>query len=349
MGKAAQVVSEPASTRAPAPRLLRELLRDVSRSFYLTLRILPKPVRDQIGLAYLLARATDTIADTGAVPVEKRISALGDLRRRILAPAMEPIELPQLQTQQTSPAERTLLERINEALTLLFQFAPPDRELIQRVLSVISEGQELDLLRFGNASKEHIVALNSDAELHDYTFRVAGCVGEFWTRICVAHLAPKPRVSTEVLVERGIRFGKGLQLVNILRDIPADLANGRCYLPQPALQIVRLLPQDLLNPANEPKLRPVYGEWINTAEAHLQVAWQYVLDLPRSWWRVRLACAWPVLIGLRTLHLLKMGNVLNPDTRIKVSRSEIKRIVLRSVMAYPLAARWERLPASLRV
>jgi farnesyl-diphosphate farnesyltransferase len=329
-------------------RLLRELLRDVSRSFYLTLRILPGPVREQIGLAYLLARATDTIADTGAVPVDKRISALGDLRRRILAPTMQPIELLELQAQQSSQAERTLLERINEALTILFRFAPPDRELIQRVLAVISEGQELDLLRFGSASKEKIAALNSDAELHDYTYRVAGCVGEFWTRMCVAHLDPKPTVPAERMIENGIRFGKGLQLVNILRDIPADLANGRCYLPSPALQIVGLSPNDLLNPQNELKLRPVYNEWVRTAEDHLAVAWQYVLDLPRSWWRVRLACAWPVLIGLRTLDLLKTGNVLNPDMRIKVSRSEIKRIVRKSVLAFPFSRQWERLPTTSR-
>jgi len=330
--------------RVASEPLLKDLLRDVSRSFYLTLRILPEPVRPQIGLAYLLARATDTIADTGAVPVEQRIAALGDLRRRILAPTMERIEWPELRAHQSSPAERTLLERINEALALLFQFAPPDRELIQRVLSIISEGQELDLLRFGRASRENIAALNSDEELHDYTYRVAGCVGEFWTRICVAHLRPKPGVETEILLERGIRFGRGLQLVNILRDIPEDLANGRCYLPWPALRIIGLEPTDLLNPANEPKLRPVYNEWLKSAEGHLATAWQYVLELPRSWWRVRLACAWPVLIGFRTLDLLKTGNVLNPDTRLKVSRREIKSILWRSIVRYPSERAWARLP-----
>jgi len=35
-------------------------------------------------LAYLLARATDTIADTGLVPAEQRLAALAALRERIL-------------------------------------------------------------------------------------------------------------------------------------------------------------------------------------------------------------------------------------------------------------------------
>jgi phytoene/squalene synthetase len=38
--------------------------QSVSRSFYLTIRFLPRPLREPVGLAYLLARATDTIADT---------------------------------------------------------------------------------------------------------------------------------------------------------------------------------------------------------------------------------------------------------------------------------------------
>jgi len=60
--------------------LIGPLLRDVSRSFYLTLRVLPKEIRPQVSLAYLLARATDTIADTKAVPRAKRVFALQQLR-----------------------------------------------------------------------------------------------------------------------------------------------------------------------------------------------------------------------------------------------------------------------------
>ena len=68
----------------PQKELLSGVLRDVSRSFYLTLHLLPGPVRTQIGLAYLLARTTDTIADTELVPLEQRLQCLQDLRERIL-------------------------------------------------------------------------------------------------------------------------------------------------------------------------------------------------------------------------------------------------------------------------
>ena len=48
---------------AAATRRLDPLLKSVSRSFHLTLRVLPAAIRPQIGLAYLLARATDTVAE----------------------------------------------------------------------------------------------------------------------------------------------------------------------------------------------------------------------------------------------------------------------------------------------
>ena len=40
------------------------LLESTSRSFYPTLKYLPKKIRGQIGLLYLLARVADTIADS---------------------------------------------------------------------------------------------------------------------------------------------------------------------------------------------------------------------------------------------------------------------------------------------
>jgi farnesyl-diphosphate farnesyltransferase len=333
------------NSSANAEYLLNDLLRDVSRSFFITLRLLPGAVRHQIGLAYLLARATDTVADTGAISVEKRLATLQLLREQITSPLPQKIDLGEVRTQQTSDGEKILLERINDALALLRELSPNDRHLVQKVLQTITSGQELDLQRFGNASVTNIIELNNFAELDDYTYRVAGCVGEFWTRICVAHLSPKPAVPVEELIDRGVRFGKGLQLVNILRDLPADLRLGRCYIPREMLERAWLRAEDLLDPANEQRLRPANNELLGVAEEHLKVAWSYVLALPRSWVRLRLACALPVLIGVKTLNKLRTANVLNPDTRIKVSRAEVKQIMRETVLFYPLGSVWKNLPA----
>jgi farnesyl-diphosphate farnesyltransferase len=52
------------------------LLRSVSRSFYLSIRLLPVQLREPVALAYLLARATDSVADTPGISVPVRIETL---------------------------------------------------------------------------------------------------------------------------------------------------------------------------------------------------------------------------------------------------------------------------------
>jgi farnesyl-diphosphate farnesyltransferase len=323
--------------------ILTSLLKEVSRSFYLTLRALPGAIRPQISLAYLLARTTDTIADTGIVSLEQRLRSLADLREHILGRGRAPLDFGELARHQGPPAERVLLERCDETVAILDQFSPADRELAREVLGTIISGQELDLRRFAGATEGHIISLTTQTELEDYTYRVAGCVGEFWTKMCQAHLFPRAALDERFLLENGTRFGKGLQLVNILRDLPVDLRQGRCYLPADALTGAGLAPAELLEPENEGKFQPLYQVYLAQAEAHLAAGWSYTNALPLGCVRVRLACAWPVLIGMKTLAKLRQGNILDPRKPIKISRLEVKNLLLRSILYYPFPAVWRGL------
>ena len=60
--------------------LLEDLLKQVSRSFYLTVAVMPKAVRKPIGVAYLFARAADTITDTDLIDRSRRLLFLKQLR-----------------------------------------------------------------------------------------------------------------------------------------------------------------------------------------------------------------------------------------------------------------------------
>lgn len=348
--------------------LLTGLLKQVSRSFYLTLRVLPRAVRSQIGLAYLLARTTDTIADTEIIPLAKRLTALGRLRSRIFGQSEARLDFGELAQQQGLPAERVLLERVEDSLALLNTLSPEDLELVRKVIDIITGGQELDLMRFGKSvistgaengsvgagrdsvqgvtgptAVGKIPALQKDAELDNYTYRVAGCVGEFWTKMCRAHLFPDAQLDDAQLLADGVRFGKGLQLVNILRDLPRDLKAGRCYIPVERLARVQLRPEDLLRPETEQKFRPVYDELLELAEGHLAAGWTYTNSIPTNQWRVRLACAWPILIGVRTLELLRKGNPLEPAHRIKVSRADVRSVLWRTIIRVPFPASFRKL------
>jgi farnesyl-diphosphate farnesyltransferase len=327
----------------PMNASLRNLLKPTSRSFYLTLRVLPRAVRPQIGLAYLLARTTDTIADTEIVPAAKRLQALQHLRDRILGQGNSALDFTELARHQGLPAERSLLDRCDGSLALLRDLSPADLQRVRKVLQTIISGQQLDLQRFADASAATLFALHNEAELDDYTYRVAGCVGEFWTTLCRAHLFPGEILNDTELLAQGVRFGKGLQLVNILRDLPADLRKGRCYLPADKLAAIGLQPLDLLQTGNESRFRPLYEHYLDLAEANLAAGWAYTNTLPRSQVRVRLGCAWPVLIGLETIRRLRTASVLDPNGRVKIRRSDVRRIVLRSVLRYPCPNAWRQL------
>ena len=325
--------------------LLTRLLKQVSRSFYLTLRVLPRNIRPQIGLAYLLARTTDTIADTEILPMAERLDALQQLRERIMGQSSAPLNFSELAQQQGLPAERVLLEKIEAGLAILASFSADDQKLIRDVLVTITSGQELDLRRFGGSAtgNKKIISLETAVELDDYTYRVAGCVGEFWTQMCRTHLFPHAQLDEKQLIADGIRFGKGLQLVNILRDLPADLKNGRCYLPTQKLGAAKLTPETLLSPANEQKFLPLFHEHLDQAEAHLAAGWRYTNTLPFGQFRVRLACAWPILIGVRTIEKLRAAKVIELQQRVKLSRGEVRGILFRSLAASPVPAAWRTL------
>lgn len=315
--------------------LIGPLLKDVSRSFYLTLRVLPSSLRLPISLAYLLARATDTIADTKLVSRPVRRECLGALKEMILShvshSGLDKIHRSMPASMQ-QPAERILLEKLGDCLRLLADCGEEDREEIRKVLTTIIHGQDLDLERFGESVRE-LRPLQTAAELDEYTYLVAGCVGEFWTRLCLMHL-DKLSWDADKMIATGIHFGKGLQLTNILRDIPGDLRQGRCYLPFEELKPLGLFPTDLLEGSNFEKVRPVYETWRRKGLGYLEEGWSYTMSYPGAHWRLRLACAWPVLIGFQTLHRLgsPQANPLDSSKRIKVSRGEVRSILFGSLI-----------------
>ena len=202
---------------------MKTILRSVSRSFYLTVRFLPCPLREPVSLAYLLARATDTMADTVTIPAAIRLTTLRDFARVIagemdFSAIAEPLR--DFATQQNNRHERTLIENLRECIDWLVKVDPADRDDIRGVLRTIVRGQELDVRRFGDPAA--VTSLRTGAELDEYTYLVAGCVGDFWTKLGFRHFSNFASRPPNEMTELGIGYGKGLQLINVLRDRGAD-------------------------------------------------------------------------------------------------------------------------------
>ena len=302
------------------------LLRPVSRSFYLSIRILPRRLREPVGLAYLLARTTDTIADTAQIPAELRIQTLEKLRRFVAGERdlKEIVDLTAgfVQLQQNA-VERALITALPETLAQLDDLNAADRDDVRALLQKITSGQSLDLQRFANPAE--LRALATAAELDEYTYLVAGCVGEFWTRLCSRHLRKFSRRTEEEMLALGKHYGMGLQLINILRDTGADLRAGRCYFAAEELTAVGLTPAQIV-PQPE-RFLPLYTEWLDKADRGLEAGLQYSLAIRNR--RVRAATVLPALIGRRTLELLRGAGTTVLHRTIKVPRREVRTIIAK--------------------
>jgi farnesyl-diphosphate farnesyltransferase len=295
-----------------------QLLAAVSRSFYLTLKALPKELREPISLAYLLARTADTIADTASVSAEVRLDCLeryralirGDFAVESLASTLREQFCPK----QEDDAERRLMEKFTDGIAWLRTMQPTPLAAIESVLEHIIDGQMLDIRRF--PSDGQLRSLASAEELDQYTWLVAGCVGEFWTQLCASELPASldPAVSVAQMQEWGARMGRGLQLINILRDIGEDTRDGRCYLP-----------------CKPDGIQTEWRKWLQTCTEHLESGLRYVQHVTHG--KLRYATVLPLLLGIQTVAKMRNASWDQVMSGIKISRLDVASILAQAAIA----------------
>jgi len=296
-----------------------QLLKGVSRSFYLSLRLLPGPMRPAAGLGYLLARASDTIADTPGMNPDDKLKWLDHFEIAVTGAAILPEWPDELLENVTDDRERLLMASCPRIIESLETLPADEATLVREVVRTIIGGQRLDLTYFSGSTAAACVALRDGAELEDYTWRVAGCVGLFWTRLGFATMGSGfSKAGPEELAGLGIRYGKGLQLVNILRDLPEDLADGRCYLP-------------VADPSDRAALMKSHHQWCDHAFDWVRDGIRYAECLQGR--RLRAASLLPALIAEETLQALRGADWSRLEKRIKVPRFKVYQLLLESLLA----------------
>jgi farnesyl-diphosphate farnesyltransferase len=214
---------------------------------------------------------------------------------------------------QSDEAERRLMEKFADGIAWLRTMAPRPLAAIQSVLEHIIDGQMLDIRRFPSDGK--LRRLANDAELDEYTWLVAGCVGEFWTQLCASELPSSldPAVTTEQMQAWGARMGKGLQLINILRDIGEDTRDGRCYLP-----------------CEPEQLQAEWRRWLQTCIEHLEGGLRYVKHVSHG--KLRYATALPLLLGIQTVAKMRSTAWEQLLQGVKISRLDVASILAQAMM-----------------
>lgn len=307
-------------------QLLR-LLKKVSRSFYLSIRILPEQSRLPVSIAYLLARLADSIADSNSQENALKQNLLAEFLRYLGENHPEDLNrfIEQSLTQIDNPSESKLVSELPTILLQMQKMTKREQDLIIKVVSTLISGMQMDLRTFTQIKS--ITALPDQLALEEYMYRVAGCVGEFWTEILNMHYQQKLQWDSTKQIKCGINFGKALQLTNILRDVSKDAALGRCYIPATTLEKYELTADNFIANLNNQQSQAIIRRYVKLCLTYFQDAEAYLLATPCTQIRLRMAAFWPLAIGLKTLNLISRQSDNKP---VKVKRRWVYQLLLIS-------------------
>ena len=312
---------------------LDTLLKKTARSLYLSARMLPRSIRPAFSIAYLLCRYADTMADTHVLPAQRRLYWVDKFPQIVRAENLEERVslLKEIQGTSENPYEKTLLIHLEDCLEGLRRVDPDLKPMIADVVEAVCNGMKKDLQYFPQQKGSAPVALKTRKDLLYYCHLMGGQPGLFWSKLI--EYASQVLLPREVFFDMGVNIGNALQMVNILRDLPRDLRNGRCYFPQEELDKYNLTIQDLLLTKNSIRFAPIKRYWISWGRENLEQAIDFYSAIPKRQWRIRAAIAWPIFWTADTFYELAVTpDLLNPTRRIKISK---KRIYL-TMLASPL-------------
>jgi len=317
----------PASTGLPpttADEAFQEAsLQEVSRTFALTIPVLPPDVRRAVANAYLLCRIADTIEDDARMPaVEKAhysewfIAAVeGTACGERLASELSPLLAP-----TTPEAERQLVAHTGGVLRITHSLAPAQQAALARCVAVMSRGMadfQAEGTRAGLATLQ---------DMDRYCYFVAGVVGEMLTEV-FCDSAADLHARRDALMPLAVSFGQALQMTNIIKDVWEDRRRGACWLPREVFARHGCdLAREDLSPST-PGFSAALDDLIVVAHGHLRNALRYVETLPVRHTGIRRFCLWALGMAVMTLRKVHAHPGYATGAQVKIRRSTVRRTV----------------------
>ncbi len=317
-------------------------LRRVSRTFALGIELLEPPLREEVGIAYLLCRILDTLEDSTDLSVTQRIALL-----RSSSELLDPKTSNQIAAQiegcfadvSLKGFDVELCQQTSKVLELYFKLeqkaqkaiAPHANEMASG-MAFYAEAIEQAYQYFKTKSLKRIpgvspLLLRTKAELDRYCYYVAGTVGELLCGLFKLRRPTIPKENILLMESQSVAFGLGLQLTNILKGIRQDLSRGVIYLPEELFEQAELTFDQLLLDPFSSQARYFCGLFVEHALKHLDGAIAYTLAIPASERDLRLFCALPLLFAFRTLATSFASQAfLQQSGELKISRAEVQKL-----------------------
>ena len=187
-------------------------LQKVSRTFALTIPLLPHDLRDYVGNAYLLCRIADTLEDDPKADAVQKIAWLKDFAFLAFNGFQNEALLISLRDKAlvlvkdgAKEAEYALLEDMIEVINRTLSFPKMQIDILSRGVGVLASGM---------ADKIAETKINSEDDVDDYCYMVAGVVGELLASLFfnITVKSSSPRMD---VMAKAVSFGEGLQLVKM--------------------------------------------------------------------------------------------------------------------------------------
>ena len=299
---------------------LQEILRATSRTFALGIEGLPRPLLEEMRIAYLILRVSDYLEDnTTLEPLQKAV--LLDAWSVVLEGSRPPRDLlDHLGATKDPSPDAMAAHHVEAIISGLEELSPKAQEVIRHH----TRDSTIGMARWVRRGP----LFEDEGDLDDYMHEVAGRVGYLITDLF--SLASRKVAGRRTdLMPLGQEFGLALQTVNIVRGIPSDIERGWFFVPKALLPEGLQRGEEFLAEKNQKLAVQALDHLLEKASRHFRAAEEYISLLPPFQGKMRYFCLLPFFFGVKTLALSKG----NPDvlaSEVKLERNEVRSIAART-------------------
>jgi farnesyl-diphosphate farnesyltransferase len=285
----------------------RAILESVSRTFALTIPLLPANLEKVVGNTYLLCRIVDTIEDAVCIdPKTKQVLSTLFVKTVLDSSYSEEFVKESLIALLHHPNhdEKDLIKNIPRILRVLQSCDEKQRHAVAQCVQIMSEGMSYFHVR------QNQVGLEDLKEFEKYCYVVAGVVGEMLTTVFALHSAAfaKAISGKESLA---IAFGQALQMTNILKDSPEDRLRGVSWKPKGIDQT----------------------ELLVIAHQKLEDSLRYIYCIPKSEPGIRQFCFLAFGLAVLTLKQIARRHQFQESAEVKLTRAQVSRFYIFTKIA----------------
>jgi farnesyl-diphosphate farnesyltransferase len=312
-------------------------LPKVSRTFAINIAILRGELYKAVLCSYLLCRILDTVEDTGFKNFNSKKTLFGSfkdmfIRRDFSEKAVEDWTDSFFKNAMLREEENEYYNLVKNTRSVIDNYLSLSEDSRNAVTSCIAEMSDGMLKMAVKKERQNgdIVFIRDLTELTEYCYYVAGTVGILSTRLFAEHCRYFRASNLPAMSKPAIALGLGLQMTNIIKDCWGDFQRGVCYLPQEMIEEQELQFNELFAQQNQKKTLTVINTLVKHASDHLYDALDYILGFPRSAFRIRLSCLWPLVLAIATLQEVKNNPALLEGQPVKISRVDVKRYLRKT-------------------